>query len=384
MRQDPREEARKESFAALEQAVSLLSGDRLTPADVADVAVQAGSLLAEGKGRWVALPGRIAGGREREMIARILPLLPANAPSRPRREESLYLQAALRLAVKDPVAGSAAREFLEKYPASPLSAEIGVRLGLEALLAGDTGGAVARYRAAAETGDPEAAAVGRYMLGWIRFRDRDIDGTVRELSPVLSDPSFSCGDLSPFEQEVLSLSVRAWKESPPERLDSYPPVKAGTCGGKVLLTALSEAEEMRGEASRAAKVRDVASRRFPSDEGRGGPRDEDGGGAPPRRPGPGGARPRPHASREIRPGFRLGAVAARSRAGEGRGGAGRDAEDPLREEVRRRDPLGRTVGHVLGGDGDGRIFRYERRRTVGRGRRTAPEVGDRAPPIGGP
>ena len=267
LRQDPREEARKESFAALERAVSLLSGDRLTPTDAADVAVQAGSLLAEGRGRWEPFPGRGAGEREREMIARILPLLPADAPSATRREESLYLQAALRLAVKDPGAGSAAREFLEKYPASPLSAEIGVRLGHEALLAGDTRGAVARYRAAAETGDPEGSAVARYMLAWIRFQAGDVDGTVRELSPPLSAPSFPCGDLSPFEQAVLSLSVRAWEESPPERLDSYPPVKAGTCGGKVLLTALWEAEEMRGDALRAAKVRDVASRRFPSDEG---------------------------------------------------------------------------------------------------------------------
>ena len=267
LREDPREEARKESFAALERAVSLLSGDRLTPTDVADIAAQAGSLLAEGRGRWEAFPGRIAGEREKEMIARILPLLPAEAPSATMREESLYLQAALRLDVKDPTAGSAAKKFLEKYPASPLSAEIGVRVGHEALLAGDTKGAAARYRLAAETGDPETSAVARYMLAWVRSQAGDVDGTVRELSHPLSAPSFPCGDLSPFEQAVLSLSVRAWKESPPERLDSYPPVKAGTCGGKVLLTALWEAEEMRGEASRAAKVSDVAARRFPSDEG---------------------------------------------------------------------------------------------------------------------
>ncbi len=267
LRQDPREEARKESFAALEQAVSLLSGDRLTQTDAADVAVQAGSLLAEGRGRWEPFPGRSVGEREREMIARILPLLPAAASSAARREESLYLQATLRLAVKDPGAGSSAREYLEKYPASPLSAGIGVRLGHEALLAGDTRGAVARYRAAAEAGDPETSAVARHMLAWIRFQSGDVDGAVRELSPPLSAPSFPCGDPSPFEQAVLSLSVRAWKESPPERLDSYPPVKAGTCGGMVLLTALWEAEEKRGEASRAAKVRDVAARSFPSDEG---------------------------------------------------------------------------------------------------------------------
>jgi TolA-binding protein len=267
LREDPRKEARKEFFAALERAVSLLSGDRLTPADAADVALQAGSMLAEGRGRWEAFTGRGAGEMEREMIARILPTLPADASSGPRREESLYLQAVLRLAVKDPGAGSAARAFLEKYPASPLSAEIGVQLGHEALLAGNRGGAIARYRAAAETGDPEGSAVARYMLAWIRFQSGDVDGTARELIPPLSAPSFPCGDLSPFEQSVLALSVRAWDGLPPERLDSYPPVKAGTCGGKVLLTALWEAEEIRGEALRAAKVRDVASRRFPTDEG---------------------------------------------------------------------------------------------------------------------
>ena len=267
LRQDPWEEARKESLAVLEQVVSLLSGDRLTPTDAVDVALQAGSLLAEGRGRWEPFPGRMAGEREREMIGRILPLLPPEAPSAARREESLYLQATLRLVAKDPGAGFAARRFLEKYPASPLSAGIGVRLGHEALLAGDTRGAGARYRVAAEAGDPETSAVARYMLAWIRFQSGDVDGAVRDLSPPLSAPSFPCGDLSPFEQAVLSLSVRAWRESPPERLDSYPPVNAGSCGGKVLLTALWEAEEKRGEASRGAKVRDVAARSFPSEEG---------------------------------------------------------------------------------------------------------------------
>ena len=265
LQDDPGEETRKESLASLERAVSLLAGDRLAPTDAADVAVQAGLVLAEGRGRWEPFPGRIAGEKEREMIAHILRLLPAEAPSGPRREESLYLRAALRLAVKDPLTGSAIRELLEKYPASPLTAEIGVRLGHEALLAGDTAGAVARYRAAAEAGDPETSAVARYMLAWIRFQSGDVDGTVRELSPLLSEPSFSCGDLSPFEKEILSLSVRAWKESPPEQLESYPPVKAGTCGGKVLLTALWEgprrvAETPRGR-RKCATSRRGASRR---------------------------------------------------------------------------------------------------------------------------
>ena len=266
LRQDPREEARKKSFAALREAVSFLSGDRLSPEDTADIAVQAGSLLAEGKGRWEEYPGQSAGEREREMIARILPLLPADSSSGPRREESLYLQAALRLAVKDPRAGSAAREFLEKYPASRLAAGIAVRLGHEALLAGDSAGAVALYRLASG-GDPEASAVGRYMLAWLRFRSGDADDTVRELVPPLSDPSYPCVDPSPFERAILSLSVRAWKEIPPERLEAYPPVRARTCGGKVLLMALWEADEKQGDASRAAAVGDIASRLFPAEQG---------------------------------------------------------------------------------------------------------------------
>jgi tetratricopeptide (TPR) repeat protein len=267
LRQDPREEARMKFFAALEQLISLLSGDRLTRTDAADVAVHAGSLLAEGRGRWEPFPGRSAGEREKEMIARILPLLPTKAPSGLRRDQSFYLQVALRLAVKDPGARSAARKFLEEYPASPLAAEIGVRLGHEALLAGDTLGAVARYRAAAEAGEPGTSAAARYMLAWIRFQSGDVDGSVRELTHPLSAPSFPCRDPSPFEQAVLALSARAWEESPLERLDSYPPVKAGTCGGKVLLTALWEAEEKHGEMGRAVQVSDIAALRFPSDEG---------------------------------------------------------------------------------------------------------------------
>lgn len=261
--QDPNEEVRKKSLAAIRRAVFLLSGDRLTPADAADVALAAGSLLAEGRGRWEPFPGQGAGEEEREMITRILPLL---ASSDAMREESLYLQAALRMAVGDPGAGPAARKFLEKHPGSPLSAEIGIRLGHEALLAGDSAGAVAQYRAAAERGDPETSSVARYMLARIRFQSGDLDGTVRELSHPLSAPSFLCGGASSFEEEVLALSVRAWQESPPERLDSYPPVTAGTCGGKALLVALWEAEEYRGQGLRAAQVRDVAARRFASAE----------------------------------------------------------------------------------------------------------------------
>jgi outer membrane protein assembly factor BamD (BamD/ComL family) len=210
-------------------------------------------------------PGPEADEKEKELIARVLPLLPLGEVSGARREEGLYLRAALRLAVKDPGASSAAKEYLRKYPATALSAGIGLRMGHEALLAGDVPGAVARYRAAAGAGNPDASAVAMYMLAWVRFQSGDTGGAVRELSRPLSEPSFSCGDPSPFEREVVSLSVRSWRESPLERLDAYPPVQAGTCGGKTLLAALWEAEEKRGEAARAAEVRDVAARRFPSD-----------------------------------------------------------------------------------------------------------------------
>jgi len=265
LRSEPGEPARRESLAALERAVSLLTGDRLAPGDAPDVAVGIGSVLSEGRGRWERYPGPEADEKEKELIARVLPLLPREGISGLRREEGLYLRTALGLAVKDPGAPSAARELLERYPASPLSSEIGVRLGHDALLAGNTAAAISRYRAAADAGNPEASSVARYMLAWVRFQSGNADGAIRELSQPLSDPSFPCGDPSPFEREVVSLSVRAWRESPLERLDAYPPVNAGTCGGKVLLTALWEAEGKRGEASRAADVRDVASRRFPSD-----------------------------------------------------------------------------------------------------------------------
>jgi len=265
LRAEPGEPAHGESFAVLGRAVSLLTGDRLSPGDAADVAVGIGSVLSEGRGRWEPFPGAGADEKEKELIGRILPLLPREGPTGSRREESLYLRAALRLAVNDPGAGSAAREYLEKYPVTALSAGIGVRLGHEALLAGDTPAAVSRYRAAADSGNPEASFVAKYMLAFIRFQSGDADGAIRDLSHPLSDPSFPCFDPSSFETAVVSLSVRAWRESPLERLDAYPPVKAGTCGGKSLLSALWEAEEKRGEASRAAEVRDVAARRFPSE-----------------------------------------------------------------------------------------------------------------------
>ncbi|MBP2675454.1 MAG: tetratricopeptide repeat protein, partial [Deltaproteobacteria bacterium] len=265
LRREPGEPARRESLAALGRAVSMLTDGRLKGEDAAQVAVGAGSVLVEGRGRWEAYPASPADEKERELIARILPLLPREGAPGERREEGPYLDAALRMNAKDPAAGAAARRYLEKYPASALSAGIGVRLGHDALLAGDVAGATARYRAASDAGNPEASSVARYMLGWIRYQSGDSEGALRELSQPLSDPLFPCGDPSPFERSVLSLAVRAGRDAAPARLESYPPVKEGTCVGKVFLSALWEAEEKRGESARAAAVRDIASRRFPSD-----------------------------------------------------------------------------------------------------------------------
>ena len=259
-------ESRGKALDPLRKAVSILSEGRLPPGEAFDVAVQAGSLLAEGEGRWTPYPGWVAGEQERGMIARILPFLPADPPFRPGREESFYLQSALRQAVKDPGATAAARGFVAKEPASRSAAEISVRLGHEALLAGDVGGATARYRAAAG-GGPETSAVGRAMLAWIRVQAGDADDAVRELSGPLSDPAFPCVDPSPFERTVLALSVRAWQGIPPARLDAYPPVKAGMCGGKALLAALWLAEEKRGNPLRASEIFDITARRFPGEEG---------------------------------------------------------------------------------------------------------------------
>ena len=196
LRLEPGESARRESLVALGRAVSLLTGDRLEPGDASDVAVGIGSVLSEGRGRWMPYPGPETDEKEKELVVRVLPLLPLQGVSGARREEGLYLRAALRMAVKDPGAPSAARELLEKYPASPLSAEIGVRLGHEALLAGDTAAAISRYRAATDSGNPEASSVARYMLAWVRFQSGDADGTLRELSPPFPIPRSTAGTRS--------------------------------------------------------------------------------------------------------------------------------------------------------------------------------------------
>ncbi|MGE5247435.1 MAG: hypothetical protein ACM3L8_03725, partial [Verrucomicrobiota bacterium] len=266
LRQQAADPAGGDSVPVLARAVSLLSGNGLDPAEAADVAVDIGSVLLEGKGRWALFPGPEVDEKEKDLVARILPLLPRGGTAATRRERGLYLDAALRLAVNDPGSRAAARQYLEKYPASPLSAGIAVRLGHEALLSGDIAGALARYRAAAGSGNPEAAAVARYMLAWSRFQSGDAAGALEYLSRNLSDPSFACGDPSSFEKAALSLAVRAGKDTPLARLEAYSPVKEATCGGKAFLSSLWEAEEQRGEVERAAQLREVASRSFPRDE----------------------------------------------------------------------------------------------------------------------
>jgi TolA-binding protein len=243
----------------------MLSSGQLGSEGAANLAIRIGSALTEGGGRWERYPPRSPDAVEKEWVARVLPLISRVASQGAAGEEALYLGAALRYAVKDPDAEAAAIRYLEQYPSSPLSAGIGIRLGHDAFLAGNIPLAVARYRAASEAGNPDASAVARYMLGWIRFQSGDAVGALRELSDPLSEPSFSCEDPSPFEQAVVSLSVRAGEEVSAAQLEAFPPVKRGACAGELFLSRLWETDRKRGNAVRAAAVRDIASRRFPLD-----------------------------------------------------------------------------------------------------------------------
>jgi len=265
LRREAGETPKEESRKAFARAVSLLSGGRLSPADKTEVALRIASAIAEGTGTWEPYPGEAADEKEKEWIARVLPLLPGDDSPVATREAGLYLGAVLRYAVKDPAAPAFAKRYLQRYPASPLSAEIGIRLGHEALLAGDAAGAAARYRAAARAGRPAASAVARYMLAWIRYQSGDAEAALEELSSPLSASSFSCENPSPFERAALSLSVRAGEDVSAAQLEEFPPVRKGTCAGKAFLFALWEAQEKRGRPMLAAKVRDIASRRYPAD-----------------------------------------------------------------------------------------------------------------------
>jgi len=266
LRKNPSEGGGRESLAAVEKAASYLSGAQLSARDRRECALQIGSFLAEGDGLWEPFPGRLAGEKETAMIAALLPVLTEGADGWERREEGLYLAAVLRMRVRDKDAASAARDFLARFPSSPLAGDIAIRLGHESLLSGKEAEATAFYRIAAEGANPESMAVGRYMLGWARFQNGDPEGAAGELTRPLSLSSFRCNGPSSFEEAVLTLAVRAWKEIPLERLSAYGPVESGSCGGKRLLVSLGESEERRGEAARAARVYDVLSRRFSGGE----------------------------------------------------------------------------------------------------------------------
>lgn len=251
----------------LERAASYLPGDRLGPSDKAECAVNIGALLAGPSGPWEPFPGGRAGEQEARLISLILPFLATDAHDGARREEALYVSALLRSRRGDRDAGRAAREFLVGFPASPLTGELAARLGHGALLAGRPAEAADLYRSAAESSRPETRTIGRYMLGWLRFQSGDAHGAIRELAEPLFASSFRCTDPSAPEEEVLSLAVRAFQESSLERIRSYAPIRDGTCGGKLLLTRLAEAEERRGETFRAALVYSAISQSFPDDEG---------------------------------------------------------------------------------------------------------------------
>lgn len=258
--------AEREAWGALGRAASYLSGNRLSARDKEESAVHIASLLAERNERWERFPGRTLGETERELIARILPLLKTGAQSGDRRDEAMFLLATLRIMAGDPEGRTMARDFLRKFPASPFAGDLAVRLAHEALFAGKTVEAVGFYRSAAESSRRESSGVARYMLGWARFQTGDSAEAARELSVPLSDPSFPCDQPSPFERAVVSLAVHVWRDTPLEKIRSYPPVQERACGGKLLLTSLGEEEEKRGEASRAAAVYDALAMEFPADE----------------------------------------------------------------------------------------------------------------------
>ncbi len=263
---NPRAEAQRECWTAMEKAAALLAGGDLARSDQYDTAINIGSLLAGWRGLREPWKGGYAGERGKHLISSILPILEAAGQTESRSEESLYLIAMLRLLSREEGAQSAARSFLETFPGSPLSAEIAIRLGHEALMAGKMSRAEDYYRMASDGGNPATSVVARHMKGWIRFQKGDSAGALEELGGVLADPSFSCGELSPFEKDVLSLSVRALRESPPGDLAFYPPVGRGTCGGKRLLVLLGESEAGRGDPIRAVDAYDTLARRFPNDE----------------------------------------------------------------------------------------------------------------------
>jgi len=259
-------DSRREGWAALRRAMGYLQGDLLSPGDRIECAIHIGSLLTEGAGRWESFPGSAAGDPETEVIGSLLPLLESGAESGGRREEASYLLALLRITKGDRRGWDLAKAFLRKFPRSPYAGHLAVRLGHRALLEGRLPEAAGLYRKAADGPAPEAAGIARFLLGWAEFAGGDARGATRELAVLLSDPSFPCGEPDPLQQEILALSVRAWREIPLDALGSYPPVAEGGCGAKHLLASLGEEEKTRGEPVRAAAVYDLLARRLEGDQ----------------------------------------------------------------------------------------------------------------------
>jgi len=259
-------EGQQEAWAVLERAVSYLKGDALSGRDRMESALQIGSFLEEGQDRWEPFPGRMAGKREKGAIASVLPILEGLSRSGEAREEAAYLLVSLKTMTNDPGARLAAETFLREFPQSPFAGRIAVRMGHEAFLAGRVFDAEALYRKAADAPEPAVRDVARYMLAWVRFQTGDAAGAAGEISPQLSSPDFRCDDPSSFEQEVLALAVRAWRENPLEGLRSYPPILEGGCGGKLLLLSLGKDEENRGEPRRSALVYEMLAERFAGED----------------------------------------------------------------------------------------------------------------------
>ena len=126
----------QEAWSSLEKAAFYLRGDALSTRDRVKSALQIGSILEEGDGRWEPFPGRVAGEREKEVIASVLPVLGTAARSGESREEASYLHVSLGILMNDPAARSKAADFLREFPTSPYAGRIAIRMGHEALLAG--------------------------------------------------------------------------------------------------------------------------------------------------------------------------------------------------------------------------------------------------------
>lgn len=258
-------EGREQARTSLERAVSYLRGDALSSRGRVETAIQIGSFLEEGESRWEPFPGKTAGKWQQGVIASILPILEGIRSKGQLREEGAYLVVSLKIRAGDPGAQSAAERFLREFSSSPFADRIAVRMGHEALLRGRFSEAKALYQKAAGSPEFATAAAARYMLAWFQFRTGDSSGAAAELSPEISDPSFRCDGPSPFERAVLTLAVQAWADGPLEALDSYPPVRQGVCGGRLLLLSLGKEEDRRGEADRSAVVYGVLAERFTND-----------------------------------------------------------------------------------------------------------------------